>query len=72
MNTYYFSMLAVNHSRKLEVRRCIAIEATHYDAAERELVERHLFMIDSNWQFSFVDITDVHYEALCGILEVSA
>lgn len=73
MNVYYFSMLAQNHSKQLEVRRCIAIEASHYDAAERELIERHLFMIeDSNWRFSFIDITETHYEALCGILEVSA
>ncbi len=73
MKTYYFSLIARNAKRSLEVRRCIAIEATHYDTAEIELIEQHLYMaINPDWVIETITITQKHYETMCGILEVAA
>ena len=73
MNTYYFSLIATNAKRRLEVRRSVAVEATHYDLAELMVIENHLFMaVSPEWVLSFVQITQTHYETLCGILEVAA
>ena len=73
MKTFYFSLLAKNAKRRLEVRRSVAVEATHYDLAELMVIENHLFMaVSHEWELTFVEITQTHYETLCGILEVAA
>ena len=70
MGTFYFSIVAIKHNPRIEVRRVLAVKANSVKEAELQILLNNQCLWNDGWSLQMLQICEHHYETLLSCLEL--